>query len=252
MDMNLIVVAGAAATFSSFIGCLIGFNIREKRYAEALEDTRSYWKARSDGHEEFRRKFFDDAQAFKLALEQETAQLEQAKGFIESLREQNRLLELGTDELHSELKQRRAVMAQLNEYRDAVRRMLNHNGLNETGTAIEQVERLCVHAACIALDPAVSKPAKNLITRGVRQAGIKWRKKLAKMEAARDRMEENWQEEFNEHNNTLGEKSDFRHAVRNTLNDKVGLVGVRRALKNAIGTEYDRLRAVRAQNEETK
>lgn len=114
------------------------------------------------------------------------------------------------------------------------------------------IKLLREHAAKLAVDPQLNKAAKNLHTRGVRKGAAMGRKQMAKlMQKSIDNQAmtiqmlqtdlKSAQEDFDD---ATTRRNLWRHAVHNTLQDKIALPGVRKALKVAITTEYDRMKAV--------
>lgn len=109
------------------------------------------------------------------------------------------------------------------------------------------IETIIKDAAKDALDPATSKAAKNLHTRGVRKGAKAGREQMRKLmqkcidnQAATTR---HYDEELTKANMR---RMRFTEAVTNVMNDKIALPGVRRAFNQAIIQEHDRLRAVAA------
>ena len=109
------------------------------------------------------------------------------------------------------------------------------------------IETITKDAAKDALDPAISKAAKNLHTRGVRKGAKAGREQMRKLmqkcidnQAATIR---HYDEELTKANMR---RMRFTEAVTNVMNDKIALPGVRRAFNQAIIQEHDRLRAVAA------
>lgn len=109
------------------------------------------------------------------------------------------------------------------------------------------IETIIKDAAKDALDPKISKAAKNLHTRGVRKGAKAGREQMRKLmqkcidnQAATIR---HYDEELTKANMR---RMRFTEAVTNVMNDKIALPGVRRAFNQAIIQEHDRLRAVAA------
>lgn len=265
MEFNTIAAGFIAVTmFASFIGCLIGYHIREKRHAATVEDIRSYWQQSADIHNEHRQRNFRDAQAYKLALEQETEKLSEAEAFIMSLREQNRLLEQGMDQVMHERKHWEAAhddavskysaqVLELQPYADAVWNALVVGHLPGHGSAQEQLDRIIGLEVQIALDPVVSKPAKNLMVRAKREHGKKLRRLHERdMQILRDKADgyANLHQMAEEELVKVQASLELRRsALLNTARDKLRLPAVRTAFLHAYWEEVARLRTL---NKETK
>jgi len=99
----------------------------------------------------------------------------------------------------------------------------------------------------MALDPLISKAAKNLHTRGVRKGAAKGREQMRKFLM---KSIDNQAATIDELSRSLSianaRRMRFTEAVTNVMNDKIALPGVRRAFNQAIIQEHDRLRAVSA------
>lgn len=97
----------------------------------------------------------------------------------------------------------------------------------------------------MALDPVISKPAKNLHTAGVRKGAKRGR---AQMQKLMQKSIDNQAATIHELDRALfesqGKRQIFKEAVLNVLNDKVALPGVRKSLREAINVECERLRIV--------
>ena len=114
------------------------------------------------------------------------------------------------------------------------------------------IKLLREHAAKLAVDPQLNKAAKNLHTRGVRKGAAMGRKQMAKlMQKSIDNqamtiqmLQTDLKSAQEDLDDATTRRNLWRHAVHNTLQDKIALPGVRKALKVAITTEYDRMKAV--------
>ena len=261
MDMSTFALAiSAAAAVSGIVGALIGHNIREKRHATTLEDVRSYWQQSAAIHDEHRQRNFQDAQAYKLALEQETEKLTEAKAFIESLREQIRLLEQGMDHCHSEIAR---IQAELQPYADAMWLAAGEMKLPSHGSAMEQLERMfsqCQYTQDVAmhklreeLTDLNGEFAKKVARKAKREHGKKLRAKHERlMQVLRDKasgfeeLHRMAEEELLDVQKQLLIRSS---AFRATCKDKLKLKGVRDSFKQAFWEEVSRLNK---QNKETK
>lgn len=142
---------------------------------------------------------------------------------------------------------------ELRQYRDAIKHTLTVNFLDDTGTALEQIDRLLAFECAQALDPAVSKPAQNLVIRAKRAHGKKLRAKHERlMQVLRDKA--NGYEELHRmaEEELVVAQQDLlirSAAFRATCKDKLKLKGVRDAFKQAYWAEVSRLNN---QNKETK
>lgn len=110
---------------------------------------------------------------------------------------------------------------------------------------------LCIHVAECAIDPKQNQKAKNLYVKGVRAGAKKGREQMRKL---MQKSIDNQATAITNMYETLAlshKREDiYREAVANTLTDKVGLVGVRRAIVQGIAAECTRLRAVEAKKGE--
>lgn len=99
----------------------------------------------------------------------------------------------------------------------------------------------------IALDPAVSKLAKNLHTAGVRKGAKKGRAQMQKlMQKSIDNQAETIIGLDSALFESQGKRQIYKEAVNNVLNDKVALPGVRKSIRNGITEEISRLYLVAA------
>lgn len=100
----------------------------------------------------------------------------------------------------------------------------------------------------MALDPTISKPAKNLVTRGVRKGAKAGREQMRKL---MQKSIDNQAETIRHYDECVRESEKMRitykSAVNNVLDDKVALRGIRKSIKKAIIEETGRLHAVHAQ-----
>ena len=114
------------------------------------------------------------------------------------------------------------------------------------------IKLLREHAATLAVDPQLNKAAKNLHTRGVRKGAAMGRKQMANlMQKSIDNqamtiqmLQTDLKSAQEDYDDACMRRNTWRQAVLNTLEDKIALPGVRKALKVAITTEYDRMKAV--------
>jgi len=112
--------------------------------------------------------------------------------------------------------------------------------------------KLCNHVAECALDPKQNQKAKNLYVKGVRAGAKKGRaqmnklyeKRFESMQVTNQMLNVDLKAAQEGYDDLLKRESIYREAVKVTLTDKVGLVGVRRAIYRGIAEECTRLRAV--------
>lgn len=110
---------------------------------------------------------------------------------------------------------------------------------------------LLSHVRTEALDPVISKPAKNLFVKGVRKGAKQGREQMRKqMQKSIDNQAATIRHYDQELTNANLRRIRFTEAVTNVLNDKVALLSVRKSLKQALIVEHDRLRAVAAKQGE--
>lgn len=103
-----------------------------------------------------------------------------------------------------------------------------------------------------AVDPAVSKAAKNLHTRGVRKGAKMGRLQMHKlMQKSIDNQAQVIQTHVDyaqAQTKVITEQRDafdiYRAAVANTIEDKIALPGVRKSFKQALRVELDRMKSV--------
>lgn len=251
--MDSYIIMSAATSFAAFIGCLIGYHIREKRHNASIADIRGHWKSISEDTaktaREYRREF-ESEQALGLELQKTIeslgVDLDNAAGVAERW-------EAAYEQLKAEFQR---VQKELQPYADAMWHAIVVNHLPGHGSAQEQLDRIINLEVQIALDPAVSKPAKNLIIRAKREHGKKLRARHEReMQVLRDKAR-GYEELHNmaeEECVKLQQTLDLRRsALLNTTRDKLRLNGVRTAFIHAYWEEVARLRTVVKQTEETK
>lgn len=232
--------------FFAFIFVLIGHARASDQAAQGNADSRAAFEVERNALKEITEVWKKDAEAYKRSMEaledalcDESKELQKAKDFIESLREQNRELEHRCD---TAIRGHKAAAPFMREVQDAL--VCSH--LSTDGMPLEQLARLLAWECSVALDPAVSKPAKNLIIKGVRKANKLNRVRLAKVLANHELQCQAlansgrvFEKACNEH---FRELQLHREALKNTLQDKIGLPGVRQAFKVAFTRELARLR----------
>lgn len=141
------------------------------------------------------------------------------------------------------------------KFRKAIVQAMVDHGLwnfDEHGTSPAiMLAMLMKHVADCAIDPKQNQKAKNLYVKGVRAGAKKGREQMRKL----------MQKSIDNQAATIVEYMDgltasrLRHghfvlAVRNVLDDKIALPGVRRAIRKEISIECTRLRAVEAKKGE--
>ena len=227
--MDSYIILSAATSFAAFIGCLIGYHIRERRHGAAMVELQRL-------HEEG---------CVRMVRRHE-------EQFSRQVTASNNTLNLLAERVDCA----NADAETLRPYKDAIKHCLIVNHLNGDGTAFEQIDRLLAHETMLALDPAVSKPAKNLIIRAKREHGKKLRARHERaLQILRDKAR-GYEELHNmaeEECVKLQQTLDLRRsALLNTTRDKLRLNGVRTAFIHAYWEEVARLRTVVKQTEETK
>lgn len=130
--------------------------------------------------------------------------------------------------------------------RDTVREL--EISLLNAGQALE-VENMAVFELEMQLadayDPKQNQKAKNLYVKGVRAGAKKGRGQMSKLYEKRfDAMQLTNQNLLDALASAHAREDIYREAVKVTLTDKVGLVGVRRAIVQGIAAECTRLRTV--------
>lgn len=115
------------------------------------------------------------------------------------------------------------------------------------GEPLDMILHLIDRTATDAVDPDLGGRAKNLYVRGVRAGAKKGRLQMQKL---MQKSIDNQALTIQQYDAALVKANEYqtisRNAVRNVLNDKVGLKGVRKSIKQAIIVETGRLRAVYA------
>lgn len=240
--MEDMIIVGGAALLSGVIGLLIGHSLKEKRHAATIEHAREAYENERDALRH-RIKLAD------IATEgAETTHAALQADFV-SLQTDRNMLEQAYDGQERTIDQLKQTLADVETKRDRQFELLCQKDLKIAELEQTMFARdVSVESEFIA---GTSPRAKRLITRGVRKANKVMRAKLEKVQAKADNYGRFYDEEFAKHGETLQAFTRYKQAVRHTLNDKIGLVGVRRALKAAIRTEVDRLREVEQINEFT-
>lgn len=211
--VNLYIWGSIGAAFCLCVGVLIGHCLHERDYAATIKfqaDTHTKWCA-----------------------------------------EHAEELEAATNSFEFSDKFRKAI----------VQAMVDHDLWNfdahGTSPAI-MLAMLMKHVAECAIDPKQNQKAKNLYVKGVRAGAKKGREQMRKL---MQKSIDNQAMSIEMFRGSLKMVEDdlcdahkkhaiYRNAVINTLNDKVGLVGVRKSIRAAILVEYQRLRAVEAKKGE--
>lgn len=205
--VNLYIWGGIGAAFCLYVGVLIGHCLRERDYAATI-------KFQADTHNKWREEHASDLE------DAQRAWLDNAK------------------------------------YRKVLEDACTAHGLpvyEPNGhSPMVMLTNLCIYVAECAIDPKQNQKAKNLYVKGVRAGAKKGREQMRKL---MQKSIDNQAMTINEYSKSLNSAHTalndwgtkhalYRVAIINTLNDKVGLVGVRKSIRQAILTEYHRLRAV--------
>lgn len=141
------------------------------------------------------------------------------------------------------------------KFRKAIVQAMVDHGLwnfDEHGTSPAiMLAMLMKHVAECAIDPKQNQKAKNLYVKGVRVGAKKGREQMRKlMQKSIDNQATVTKYLYISLESAHTREDIYREAVANTLTDKVGLVGVRRAIVQGIAAECTRLRAVEAKKGE--
>ena len=211
--VNLYIWGGIGAAFCLFVGALYGHCLRDREYAATI-------KFQADTHNEWRK-------------------------------EQAEELEAATNSFEFSDKFRKAIVESV-----VAHGLWNFDEHGSCPTLM--LAKLCNYMADCALDVNSNQKAKNLYVKGVRAGAKKGREQMRKL---MQKSIDNQAATINEYSKSLNSAHTalndwgtkhalYRVAVINTLNDKVGLVGVRKSIRAAILIEYHRLRAVEAKKGE--
>lgn len=240
MEMTAIYIYGTiGALFCLIIGAMLGYARREHQHGETVK--------KSTENVCFQR---------HALMDMHKAEIEQERNVIREL--EISLLQAGEA---IERKAQQVERAQANwrfadKFRKALVNALVINHLWDfkihSDNPVQMLAALIAAERAEALDPAVSQKAKNLHTRGVRKGAAMGRKQMAKlMQKSIDNQAEtiHFQTDFAQRQAKLISEQATAHAiyveaVHNALDNKIALPGVRKALKQAILDEQDRMRAV--------
>jgi hypothetical protein len=234
MELNIILMILGAAVFILPITYMLGYARHEKQHRGWVADSR-------EG-------YFNERNALRNSYENALAQERKTVHALEiQLLKSNESIEM----LDREVGKYQNQWKYADNYRKAVVEYLVVNHLwkfTEHGDdPVAMMAEIIKWETKMALDPAISKPAKNLITRGVRKGA----------KAGREQMRKQMQKYIDNQATTIRHYDEcvrasekmritYKTAVRNVLNDKVALKGVRKSIKHAIIEENDHLFAVAA------
>lgn len=252
MEFNTVLFGFTAVSMSaSFIGCLIGYHIREKRHAENLADSRDF--------------FSKERTALRTALETSEGKLvemetatNKAIDAMSKLYKQAKLESKQWEAAHDDaVSKYSAQVLELKRWKDCVdtQLMIAHLWDEELHSSDPEaaLAALLYWERSIALDPAVSKPAKNLMVRAKREHGKKLRRLHERdMQILRDKADgyANLHQMAEEELVKVQASLELRRsALLNTARDKLRLPAVRTAFLHAYWEEVARLRTL---NKETK
>lgn len=234
MDITLFYIWGSiGAAFFLFVGALIGFTVFERRFVAlqtalnlAVERNKKYFTQLGEAHENLHKEY-------NVVRELEISLLHAGESI---------------ERCHQQVEQAQKNWKYADEYRKVIVNYLVVNHLWDFAThgadPMTMLALLINTERAEALDPQVSQKAKNLYVKGVRAGAKKGRAQMQKI----------MQKSIDNQAATICEYTDglamsrvrygrFVIAVRNVLDDKIALPGVRRALRKAISLEVTRLHA---------
>ena len=234
MDITLFYLWGSiGAAFFLFVGALIGFTVFERRFVAlqtalnlAVERNKKYFTQLGKAHENLHKEY-NVVRELEISLLHAGMAIE-----AEALRATK-----AEDARMDSVDYRKAIIQALIDHD-----LWNMNVLGDTPAFM--LTRLMTHVAECAVDPTQNQKAKNLYVKGVRAGAKKGRAQMQKI----------MQKSIDNQAATICEYTDglamsrvrygrFVIAVRNVLDDKIALPGVRRALRKAISLEVTRLHA---------
>ena len=232
MDFNTIAMILGAAVFVLPVVYMLGYARHEKQHKGWVADSREGYHAERKA---LIAKFFNDL----------TKERNVVRELEISLLKAGEALELEVQR-YSQLTARHAFA---DKFRKAIVEYLVVNHLWDFRVhgddPMEMLAVLVNAERAEALDPAVSKAAKNLHTRGVRKGAKAGREQMRKlMQKCIDNQAATIRHYDVGLTNANKRRMRFTEAVTNVLNDKIALPGVRRSIVQSIIQEHDRLRAV--------
>lgn len=237
MDFNTVAMIVGAAVFILPVTFMLGYARHEKQQEGWAADARN--------------SFYDERQAIFMAHDMA---IQQERNVVRELEISLLKASESIEVLDREVDKYRKQWKYADNYRKAIVECLVVNDLWKLSVhgddPMEMLAVLVNAERSEALDPAVSKQAKNLHTRGVRKGAAIGRKQMAKiMQKCIDDQAATIRHYDVELTNANVRRMRLTEAVTNVMNDKLALPGVRRAFNQAIIAEHDRLRAVAAQKD---
>lgn len=234
MDLNTVLMILGGAVFVLPIAYMLGYARHEKQQEGWQNNARLGFKAERDA-----------------VRNQHYLELTQERNVVREL--EISLLKAGEsiEVLDREVDKYRKQWKYADNYRKAIVEYLVVNHMWDfrvhSDDPMVMIETIIKDAAKDALDPAISKAAKNLHTRGVRKGAKAGREQMRKlMQKCIDNQAATIRQYDVELTKANMRRMRFTEAVTNVMNDKIALPGVRRAFNQAIIQEHDRLRAVAA------
>jgi len=239
MDMTTVYIWGSiGAAFCLLVGALIGHCRRADYYAQCAADSREAFELERARVYEIMRK---PAEADAAVIRELEISLLLSGQAIESVA--------------NDLQKAEERLAYVDKYRKAIVEDLVQAGLWDLAKhGADPVKMLNVMYEALEtklLDPAVNQKAKNLYVKGVRAGAKKGRAQMQKlMQKSIDNQAATICEYIDGISASRMRYGQFVIAVRNVLEDKIALPGVRRSLRKAISVECTRLRHAEAKKGE--
>lgn len=250
MELTTVYIWGSlGAAFCLYVGVLIGHCLHERDFAATIKfqaDTHNVWCANHNVERE-------------LLIDEQYAREEKLiASHNEVLREMEISLLLAgqaVEGIENDLKKMESQWKYADNFRKSiVQAMFDSNLWNfaehDANPAL-MLQMLFAFHQEVAIDPKQNQRAKNLYVKGVRAGAKKGREQMQKL---MQKSIDNQATAITDMGVALSRAHNSirinRMAVHNTLTDKVGLVGVRRAIVQGIAAECTRLRAVEAKKGE--
>jgi hypothetical protein len=234
MNLNDFLMILGAAVFILPITYMIGWARHQKQHEGWVADAR-------EG-------YFQERNALRNSYENALAQERKTVRVLEiQLLKANESIEV----LDREVGKYRSQWKYADNYRKAIVEYLVVNHLwkfTEHGDdPMAMMAEIIKWETKMALDPAISKPAKNLITRGVRKGAKAGREQMRKlMQKCIDNQAATIRHYDQELTAANLRRMRFTEAVTNVLDDKIALKSVRKSIKQGIIAEHGRLHAAAA------
>jgi len=236
MNFNTVLMLVGVCVFVLPVVCMIGYARHEKQHRGWVADSR-------EG-------YLNERNALQAHYEKALAR---ARNVIREL--EISLLQAGEaiEAEHSALVEMKRRQKLADTYRKAIVNFLVVNDLwdfNEhSDDPMLMLEKIIKVERAEALDPAISKAAKNLHTRGVRKGAKAGREQMRKlMQKSSDNqamtikmLQSDLKKADEDFDAVLLRKNIMQQAYINTINDKMALTSVRKAFKVAVRNELGRL-----------